>query len=622
MTLRHTIQLLAITLAIFLFSACADGGDESSVDNRRNQRHNAPEVEMLWADGLRALNKAEFNNAVACGRRLLEISASHSGEVSGKAAIYGNIILGQGYLFSDSVDKSYPHLHEAELLCLKASNDSALASAYNGLGLYASNIEKDFPEALRYFFLGIDAAKRSNNERLHSLLLVNIASIYTLNNDPAGLRYALECYRHGIKKSDSFLRYVGALTAAYSYALRNTDTSRALDYIREAELILHSDSIRGASELYYIYGLLLRQDGRNDEAAECFRQSIDSLRHNNNEGDIRSHIEYSRILLAAGRKAHAVAILDSALRITDAGHSTIFRSDILRALSATHRALGNTASADAYSRIALAEDHDDEKAEKELLIEHIKSKYDLERADNEVNRQQIELLEKERTVDFLIVLIVCALILSGSFIWLYRRKSRLYSAIVRQATEAAREEERLRATIRRLELQGHNESAAPSDSAISDTPGSATDTIPVNGESNPEENENDKTTVRQPSKSPIPDHLSAAFESLMLDPAIYTDNLISKDKIARLLDTNRTYVSRLVNEVYHMSFPQFINSLRIKEAIRRLSDPGCDTPLKALADELGYNSMTTFYTKFNEATGLTPAAFRAKARDMKPADKS
>ena len=588
MARRHTIYniWLFVIFLTFRTAACSTDGTKAAGDVIPMS-----DIDHLRVAGMTALNRADFDSAIICGHRLLEIADKSSGHAAQNADIYGNIILGQGFLFNDSVGHSYRHLHEAELLCLKHGNDSALASVYNGLGLYASNIEKDFPGALRHFFNGLDAAKRSANQRLHSLLLVNIASIYALNDDPAGLRYALECYRHGKRNKDNFLCYTGAMTAAYSYALRKTDTSKALDYIREAEIILHSDSIRDGSSLYYIYGLLLRQQGRDSEAAECFRQSIDLLRANHNEGDVRSFIEYSDILFKRNRHTEAVAVLDSALMITDSGHSGIFRQDVLKALAVTHRLLGNDVLSRKYFSIAENENNVEDKAGKELIIEHIKSKYDLERADNEVNRQRVELLEKERIVNFLIAAVAVALILSVSFIYLYRRKSRLYSTIVRQMTETAREETRLRATIRQLE-----------DSMSS-----------ASGDKPAKDSQPDAPSLK---KSPIPDHLVAAFESLMLDPAVYTDNLISKDKIAQMLKTNRTYVSRIVNEVYGMTFPQFINSLRAKEAIRRLSDAECDTPLKALSSELGYNSMTTFYTKFSEATGMTPAAFREKSRSI------
>ena len=245
---------------------------------------------------------------------------------------------------------------------------------------------------------------------------------------------------------------------------------------------------------------------------------------------------------------------------------------------------------------------DDEKnatqnAERETAIQQIKIKYDLERADNEVNRQRIQLLEKQRTVNLLLTLAGIALTLAGSLIYLYQRKSRLYAAIVTRTTQSAREEAHLRDTISQLEA---------SVAALSETAA----VIP-HDRKDPEANP--RTSA---ASSESLSRLKAKFESLLLNPEVFTDSSISKDKIASLLGTNRTYISKIVNEIYGMTFPQFINSLRIKEAVRRLSDPRCDTPLKALSAQLGYSSMTTFYAKFSEATGMTPAAFREKSRNI------
>lgn len=589
------LQILTTVLLILLACGCGRGRHESDGPHSAGS-----EVERLRSAGITALNKSQFDSAITCGLRLLDIAAAAPSERSSEgASIYGNILLGQGYLFNDSVSLSYAHLHKAERLCLELGNDSALASAYNGLGIYASNVEKDFPGALRYFFLGLDAAKRSANERMHSLLLVNIALIYALNDDPASLRYALECYRHGQQSHDDFLRYTGALTAAYTYAMRRTDTQKALEYIREAEFILHRDSIRDGSTLYYIYGLLQRRDGNEVDAYECFVRSMSILRKSG-IGDVRSYIEYADILFSRGSRKQAVAVLDSALRLTDSENFRIFRRDVLNALASTHRALGNAALARSYAHTAEDELNAERNAEQEILIKQIKGKYDLERADNEVNRQRILLLKKQRTVNFLIAIIAIAATLAVSFIYLYRRKSRLYAAFVRRATESAREEAHLRATISNLEAAI---TTAPTPSTPECCDGSdGSDGVP-------------DSPTRTPPSGKL-SSLSAPFESLMLDPAVYTDKMVSKDKIARMLGTNRTYISRLVNEVYKMTFPQFINSLRIKEAIRRLSDPLCDTPLKALSSQLGYSSMTTFYSKFSEATGMTPAAFREKSRSM------
>ena len=53
-------------------------------------------------------------------------------------------------------------------------------------------------------------------------------------------------------------------------------------------------------------------------------------------------------------------------------------------------------------------------------------------------------------------------------------------------------------------------------------------------------------------------------------------------------------------------------SYRIDEAVRRLSDVDDDTPLKALAQMLGYNHLQTFYTSFQSAIGMPPSKYREK----------
>lgn len=46
--------------------------------------------------------------------------------------------------------------------------------------------------------------------------------------------------------------------------------------------------------------------------------------------------------------------------------------------------------------------------------------------------------------------------------------------------------------------------------------------------------------------------------------------------------------------------------------MRRLSDVDDDTPLKALAQTLGYNHLQTFYTSFQSAIGMPPSKYREK----------
>ena len=95
--------------------------------------------------------------------------------------------------------------------------------------------------------------------------------------------------------------------------------------------------------------------------------------------------------------------------------------------------------------------------------------------------------------------------------------------------------------------------------------------------------------------------LRALFDrvaALMQEEKIYRRSDMGIDMVARLLNSNRSYVSAAVNRFSGMEFRQYVNSLRISEAVSMLSDPSDDTPLKAMYADLGFNSASSFYRAF------------------------
>ena len=88
-------------------------------------------------------------------------------------------------------------------------------------------------------------------------------------------------------------------------------------------------------------------------------------------------------------------------------------------------------------------------------------------------------------------------------------------------------------------------------------------------------------------------------------------------RLAAMLGTNRTYLSAVIKEKSGMNYQQFINSYRIQEAIRILSDnDSADYPLKQLWNDLGFSSSSTFYKLFQQAVGITPSVFRKQYLEM------
>ena len=126
----------------------------------------------------------------------------------------------------------------------------------------------------------------------------------------------------------------------------------------------------------------------------------------------------------------------------------------------------------------------------------------------------------------------------------------------------------------------------------------------------------EKMLMEQKTKPAMPegksDDIMSRFTQLMTVQKLYTDPEISVSGVAEKLDTNRTYLSRTVNECCGKSFTQVVNDYRIREAIALLSDLERNLPLKQVASMAGFSSLSTFYSLFQNFTGMTPARYRAQ----------
>lgn len=112
--------------------------------------------------------------------------------------------------------------------------------------------------------------------------------------------------------------------------------------------------------------------------------------------------------------------------------------------------------------------------------------------------------------------------------------------------------------------------------------------------------------------------LFGELDRMMTQERLYERKNLTIEEAARLLGTNRGYLSRAVNSFAGVSFNAYVNSFRIKAAVSALSDRADTTPIKVLADRLGYNNLTSFYNNFFKETGVPPSKFRQEIRRLGP----
>lgn len=84
-------------------------------------------------------------------------------------------------------------------------------------------------------------------------------------------------------------------------------------------------------------------------------------------------------------------------------------------------------------------------------------------------------------------------------------------------------------------------------------------------------------------------------------------------ELAKMLETNSSYLSTVINNDFNKSFVSFINSYRITESKKLLVDSNySDLTIEAISEEVGFNSKSAFNRAFKKYTDITPSEYKKK----------
>lgn len=106
------------------------------------------------------------------------------------------------------------------------------------------------------------------------------------------------------------------------------------------------------------------------------------------------------------------------------------------------------------------------------------------------------------------------------------------------------------------------------------------------------------------------DRLKVIYHSIlevMKTQKPYLDAEFTITDMARLVNSNDNYVSKSVNKIGGKKWNDLLNCFRVQAFLNYLhQDKGFQQPVMEIAIKSGFNSKTTFYRVFKNATGLTP----------------
>lgn len=105
--------------------------------------------------------------------------------------------------------------------------------------------------------------------------------------------------------------------------------------------------------------------------------------------------------------------------------------------------------------------------------------------------------------------------------------------------------------------------------------------------------------------------LVSRFQRLMTDDQLFLQPGLSLDIVADRLKSNKTYISKMVNQTYGIGFPEVLNILRVDYAQQYMMKHK-DASQDEIARASGFLSASSFNTVFKRITGYTPKVWSSR----------
>jgi len=106
-------------------------------------------------------------------------------------------------------------------------------------------------------------------------------------------------------------------------------------------------------------------------------------------------------------------------------------------------------------------------------------------------------------------------------------------------------------------------------------------------------------------------HLKNSLLQVFEEKQIFLNKSLTIWDVCREINSNRTYISNLINEEFKLNFNSFVNKYRVEMAKKMLSDEKFTKySIDGIAQLCGFNSIASFNRAFLKFENLSPGKFR------------
>ena len=449
-----------------------------------------------------------------------------------------------------------------------------------GSYLWTNDLETGLAEAKKMY----EHAKKHDNNRGIGLALYDLSNVYGMmsrhDEEEKYMRQSIEILK---KEGNNMLSYVAS---AYFYLCQSLISQNRFDDVlteaKEFERInllyeekSHSIQSVTRSNLYRV--LLSAYTGKGDwDNAEIYCRKLENM-----NGGIKVEIDLADgwTAIYKGRKQYAKALEMIEKEIALLGETEEVEKNVNAAKMKASILAKMGRAEDVHNTWSMIFNTNDSLRNIEFnkQLDELRTVYEVDKLNKEKN---IITIEKQRNFTyFLFSTAGCALLIIMLIIWIYfnRKIAGKNRALAQQIKELTTQQE-----IRDNEVM--NKTTFITKKNIKE--------------------DSDSAEKRK-------DRLCIAIRDIILKEKSYLNPNISRDLIIEFLGTNKELFIEAFRYCFGMSFPEYINMLRLKDAVTQLEQTNWS--IEDISQKTGFGTVRSFERQFKLKYNMSPKDFRNSA---------
>jgi AraC-like DNA-binding protein len=214
----------------------------------------------------------------------------------------------------------------------------------------------------------------------------------------------------------------------------------------------------------------------------------------------------------------------------------------------------------------------------QLQINEMSAKYELQEKEDKIREEEHKSKAYRLRMNYLVVIALISICMFMILVFLFRFKSSAYDKLVEQNLKSMVLEKQVEDCLVRLSMDDLHTKTGTDDQHT---------------------------------------ELALRLEKFLAEEKPYLWSDANLDEFCKKLNTNRTYLSKLIKDKYNLNFYDLLSKYRIRAAIQYLNDPQYKhLSVEGIGGLTGFKSNSNFHKRFKDSVGMTPNEFRERALKM------